>query len=157
MRRFTDSTTSLLFLAVVTLAMAPGPSGAQSHEDWVDVQSVRVDANGLIVIVCRGVGDASFADGSYKSRDSEISSKGGTIVSMGSGDQQYGVEEVTMGRDGNLVLHSVQTAGDKASPNLLPPGEYRFDGERGDDATRTPVVTGFRVRKGGVVAAVLIQ
>ena len=152
MRRSTFSFASIAALAVVLLttqhALALSP--VQAEAEWIDVLSVGVDTNGLIVIVCRGIGEAHVADGTHRAPATGVVFKDGKIVSV-SGREEYGVEEVTIGGDGEIILLSSETATEKASPHILPDGEYEVSGRLSHDPIRESSASGFRIRGGAMV------
>ena len=145
-----------LVLVALTPPQAPAMAAVQAEASWIDVLSVGIDANGLIVIVCRGIGDAQFADGNYRGPGAGVVFKGGTIVSV-SGRDSFGVDEVTIGDEGEIILLSSETAADKATPYILLDGEYRLNGGLGRDRTRKTSATGFRIHNAAIVSALVVR
>ena len=143
-----------LAITLLTLAQVPPAAAVQAEAGWIDVLSVRIGANGLIVIVCRDVGDVHLADGNYRGRGAGVVFKDGTIVSV-TGRESYGVEEVTIGDEGEIILLSTSTATGRAGTDTLLDGEYRSSGGPGTDRTRTTFATGFRIRDGAIVSALV--
>lgn len=145
-----------LLIAMATLALAPAAT-ATGQAMWIDVLSVKIDANGLIIIVCRDIGDVLVADGTHQGRGVGVVFKDGAIVSV-TGRNAFDVERVSIGDiKGEIALYSPETASDKASPYILPDGDYRLEGRLGREQTRRPLVTGFRIRSGAIASALPTQ
>lgn len=147
MKNLRINSTQIIAL-VVALALIPlsGAIGAQERDAWIDVLSVQMDANGLIIIVCEGFDELKLADGTRATNDKvEAVFEGGKLVSLTENERH--VDSFFLAADGAVMMKVEE------GERPIPDGYYRLDSSRRSGTGKDPRVTDFRVSNGNVVSA----
>ena len=137
-----------LALVIALVALQSAPAAAQREDAWIDVLSVRLEANGLIVIVCRDIGEVQFADGTHQTESKiEVVFRGGRLVSV-TEREAFIADSFFLADDGKVMMKVEE--GEKPFPD----DDFRLQETRGDRG-RERRATGFRVRDGNIVSGLI--
>ena len=146
MMRITQRAALMLALVIALAAIPREPAAAQREDAWIDVLAVRLEANGIILVELKDVGEVKPADGTYQSDEkTEIVFRDGRLVSVT--DRDAFVDSFFLAGDGAVMMKVEE--GEKPFPD----GAFRLRSvpprsERGERR-----MTGIRVRNGDFVSA----
>ncbi len=151
MHRFKQRAGWTLALVIALVALPYESAAAQREDAWIDVLSVDLEANGVILFVLRNVGEVKPADGTYQSDDKiEVVVRNGQLVSVT--DREAFVDSFFLADDGAVMMKVEK--GEK-SEKPFPDGAFRLQDTRRRSGGGERHVTGFRVRSANFVSALV--
>ena len=137
-----------LALVIALVALPYEPAAAQREDAWIDVLSVELDANGIILVVLKDIGELKLADGIHQSDGKiEVVFRDGRLVSVT--DRDAFVDSFFLADDGTVMMKVEK--GEKPFPS----GDYRLQESRRRNQGEERRVIGFRVRNGNFVSVIV--